>query len=210
MLSRAGALRSRFRAWRRSRPFWAGLWTLLAGVEILSIPLAPLSLMIHEGIAGVSGLLMGVFLVVLGLTLWLAPHYRAFAGIATLVFSVASLVLSNFGGFLIGFLLGVIGGAMAVSWVPDGDDGRGRRSRPAPDWGGGGGAAGPAVGAPQGGPRRAPRTAPRPRRSRRPPPRAARSRRLPRPRARAPAPLTARTRRRSARPSARRPSAIGP
>jgi hypothetical protein len=155
MLSRAGALRSRFRAWRRSRPFWAGVWTLLAGVEILSIPLAPLALMIHEGIAGVSGLLMGVFLVVLGLTLWLAPHYRAFAGIATLIFSVASLVLSNFGGFLIGFLLGVIGGAMAVSWVPDGDGdgGRSRRARPVPDWGGGGGggAAGPGAGAPQGG-----------------------------------------------------------
>ncbi|MDX2811995.1 DUF6114 domain-containing protein [Streptomyces sp. PA03-5A] len=154
MLSRAGALRSRFRAWRRSRPFWAGVWTLLAGVEILSIPLAPLALMIHEGIAGVSGLLMGVFLVILGLTLWLAPHYRAFAGIATLIFSVASLVLSNFGGFLIGFLLGVIGGAMAVSWVPDGDDdgGRGRRARPVPDWGGGhGGTTGPGAGAPQGG-----------------------------------------------------------
>ncbi|MFD8072327.1 DUF6114 domain-containing protein [Streptomyces sp. NPDC059718] len=155
MLSRAGALRSRFRAWRRSRPFWAGVWTLLAGVEILSIPLAPLALMIHEGIAGVSGLLMGVFLVVLGLTLWLAPHYRAFAGIATLIFSVASLVLSNFGGFLIGFLLGVIGGAMAVSWVPDedGDGGRGRRARPVPDWGGGGhgGTTGPGAGAPHGG-----------------------------------------------------------
>ncbi|MEU1617796.1 DUF6114 domain-containing protein [Streptomyces sp. NPDC005722] len=155
MLIRTGALRSRFRTWRRSRPFWAGVWTLLAGVEILSIPLAPLSLLIHEGIAGVSGLLMGVFLVVLGLTLWLAPHHRAFAGIATLVFSVASLVLSNFGGFLIGFMLGVIGGAMAVSWVPDGDGdgGRGRRSRPVPDWGGGGrgNTTGPGTAAPQAG-----------------------------------------------------------
>ncbi|MFF3562035.1 DUF6114 domain-containing protein [Streptomyces sp. NPDC002574] len=137
-------IRSRFRHWRRSRPFWAGFWTLLAGLEILSIPLAPLSLMIHEGIAGVSGLLMGVFLVVLGLTMWFAPHYRTFAGIATLIFSVASLVLSNFGGFLIGFLLGVAGGAMAVSWVPYGDgNGRWGRGRPVPDWGGGGGA-GPA------------------------------------------------------------------
>ncbi|MFF3062440.1 DUF6114 domain-containing protein [Streptomyces sp. NPDC057909] len=108
-----------FRYWRRSRPFWAGVWTVLAGIEILSVPLAPLSLMIHEGIAGVSGLLMGLFLIVLGLTLWVAPPYRIFAGIATLAFAVASLVLSNFGGFLIGFLLGVVGGAMAVSWAPD-------------------------------------------------------------------------------------------
>ncbi|MER6423584.1 DUF6114 domain-containing protein [Streptomyces sp. NPDC001137] len=107
-----------FRDWRRSRPFWAGVWTLLAGVEILSIPFAPLPVMMHEGVAGVAGSLMGIFLVVLALSLWLSPGHRVFAGIATLVLAVASLVLSNFGGFLIGFLLGITGGAMAVSWVP--------------------------------------------------------------------------------------------
>ncbi|GAA2471306.1 hypothetical protein GCM10010276_01930 [Streptomyces longisporus] len=109
---------SAFRDWRRSRPFWAGVWTLLSGVEILSIPFAPLPIMMHEGIAGVAGSLMGIFLVVLALSLWLSPGHRVFAGIATLVLAVASLVLSNFGGFLIGFLLGITGGAMAVSWVP--------------------------------------------------------------------------------------------
>lgn len=109
---------SAFRDWRRSRPFWAGVWTLLAGVEILSIPFAPLPVMMHEGIAGVAGSLMGIFLVVLALSMWLSPGHRVFAGIATLVLAVASLVLSNFGGFLIGFLLGITGGAMAVSWVP--------------------------------------------------------------------------------------------
>jgi hypothetical protein len=114
--------RAGFREWRRSRPFWAGVWTLLAGLEIVSIPLAPLALMIHEGIAGVSGMLMGIFLVILALTLWIAPHYRVFAGIATLVFAIASLVLSNFGGFLFGFLLAALGGAMAVSWAPDGPE----------------------------------------------------------------------------------------
>ncbi|GAA3845145.1 hypothetical protein GCM10022403_091340 [Streptomyces coacervatus] len=107
-----------FRDWRRSRPFWAGVWTLLSGVEILSIPFAPLPVMMHEGVAGVSGTLMGIFLAVLALSMWLAPGHRVFAGIATLVLAVASLVLSNFGGFLIGFLLGITGGAMAVSWVP--------------------------------------------------------------------------------------------
>ncbi|WP_431948396.1 DUF6114 domain-containing protein [Actinacidiphila sp. bgisy167] len=145
--SRAGALRTRYRAWRRGRPFWAGTWTLLAGAEILFIPLAQPSLMIQGGIAGVSGLLMGVFLLVLGLTLWLAPRHRAVIGVAALLCSVASLVLSNFGGFLIGFLMGVAGGAMAVDWMPDEDDdgGHGRRSRPVPDWGGGHGTTGPDV-----------------------------------------------------------------
>ncbi len=133
-LRAVAGLRAGFGGWRRSRPFWAGVWTLLAGLEILSIPLAPLSLMIHEGIAGVSGVLMGVFLVVLALALWLAPRYRVFAGIATLVFAVASLVLSNFGGFLIGFLLAALGGAMAVSWTPDGPPPRGPAGQPGLAW----------------------------------------------------------------------------
>ncbi|MEU6174776.1 DUF6114 domain-containing protein [Streptantibioticus parmotrematis] len=168
LLSATAGRRAGFRDWRRGRPFWAGVWTLLAGVEILSIPLAPLALMIHEGVAGVSGMLMGVFLVVLALTLWLAPHHRVFAGIATLVFAVASLVLSNFGGFLIGFLLGALGGAMAVSWTPDapqqrprpvrqpglnwphdgddGDDANGGGPGPGPNPGPGSGGSGPASG----------------------------------------------------------------
>ncbi len=133
-LNAVSGWRVAFRGWRRSRPFWAGVWTLLAGLEILSIPLAPVSLMVHEGIAGVSGLLMGIFLAVLALTLWLAPGHRVFAGIATLVFAVASLVLSNFGGFLIGFLLGALGGAMAVSWTPDGPPPRARTAQPGLDW----------------------------------------------------------------------------
>jgi hypothetical protein len=130
-----------FQEWRRSRPFWAGVWTLLAGAEIISIPMAPLSLMIHEGVAGVSGALMGLFMVILAITLWLAPGHRVFAGIATLVFAVASLVLSNFGGFLVGFLLGVLGGAMAVSWGPDTSPAGPAKG----DWGqgGGGGGGGP-------------------------------------------------------------------
>ena len=110
--------RGSFRDWRRSRPFWAGVWTLLAGVEILSIPIAPLTLMIHEGVAGVAGALMGIFLVILGIAMWLSPEHRVFAGIAALVFAVASLVLSNFGGFLLGFLTTLLQAALPTELTP--------------------------------------------------------------------------------------------
>lgn len=107
-----------FRRWRHGRPFWAGVFTALSAAELMYIPSAKLTLVIHEGIAGVSAYLMGILLVVMAATMWFAPNYRVFAGIATMLFAVASLILSNLGGFLLGMLLGIIGGALAIAWTP--------------------------------------------------------------------------------------------
>lgn len=117
---RTGADRRRaaFRDWRRSRPFWAAVWSALAGVEILSLPVAPPDLVVHEGVAGASGLLIGAALALLGVVLCAAPHRRTAAGTAVLLLTLAALVLSNLGGYLVGFALGVLGGAMALGWAP--------------------------------------------------------------------------------------------
>jgi hypothetical protein len=68
--------------------------------------------------AGAGSLIIGVLLVVLGLTMWFQAVARVFAGVATIMLSLVSLVVSNIGGFLMGFLLGLIGGALAVAWGP--------------------------------------------------------------------------------------------
>lgn len=108
----------RWREWRRSRPFWGGLMAILAGAEICVIPLAPLKVMLQQGIAGIPSILMGLLMVVLGLSAWFAPHYRSLAGFVTVMIAVAALVMSNLGGFLIGTLLGVIGGSAIFAWKP--------------------------------------------------------------------------------------------
>ncbi|MGI5470953.1 DUF6114 domain-containing protein [Streptomyces sp. CA-132043] len=117
-----GRQRRSFRAWRGQRPYWAGLLTLLAGIPIMYIPYANLtigSLTVRMATtAGAGSLIIGVLLVVLGLTMWFQPASRVFAGVAAILLSLVSLVVSNFGAFLIGFLLGLIGGALAVSWAP--------------------------------------------------------------------------------------------
>ncbi|MTE18105.1 hypothetical protein F0L17_02950 [Streptomyces sp. TRM43335] len=109
----------RWRRWRRGRPFWGGLITVVAGVEIAVIPLAPMKVMLHQGVAGAGSVLLGAVMVVMGLSAWFAPQYRSLAGILTAMVAATALVLSNLGGFLIGTVAGVIGGAMLFGWQPD-------------------------------------------------------------------------------------------
>jgi uncharacterized membrane protein len=114
--------RLQFRAWRGDRPFWAGLFTLLGGVPIAYFPYATLKLG-HISIAmattaGAGSLIIGVLLVTLGLTMWFQQATRIFAGVASIVLALVSLVVSNIGGFVIGFLLALVGGALALSWAP--------------------------------------------------------------------------------------------
>ncbi|MFE4051732.1 DUF6114 domain-containing protein [Streptomyces sp. YIM B13518] len=115
-------LRLRFRDWRGTRPFWAGLFTLLGGIPIAYFPYATLKLghmsLAMATTAGAGSLIIGVLLVTLGLTMWFQSATRVFAGVATILLALVSLVISNIGGFLIGFLLALVGGALALSWAP--------------------------------------------------------------------------------------------
>lgn len=119
---RVGRMRANFRVWRGQRPFWGGMLTLLAGAPIMYIPYQNLTLgsltIRMSTTAGAGSLIIGVLLVVLGLTMWFQPHSRVFAGVAAILLALVSLVVSNIGAFLIGFLLGMIGGALGLSWAP--------------------------------------------------------------------------------------------
>jgi hypothetical protein len=122
--------RAAFRRWRRTRPFWGGFLLLLAGIELLLIPLSGIfihgavKLVVYIGIGGVFGVLLGVLLIACGLLLWLNPVHRTFYAIAGVLLAVLSFIASNFGGFFIGMLLGIIGGSMGFGWAPSADPGR--------------------------------------------------------------------------------------
>jgi Family of unknown function (DUF6114) len=122
-----GSRRAAFRRWRRTRPFWGGFLLLLAGIELLLIPLSGIlihgavKLVVYIGIGGVFGVLLGVLLIACGLLLWLNPPHRTFYAIAGVLLAVLSFIASNFGGFFIGMLLGIIGGSMGFAWTPFAD-----------------------------------------------------------------------------------------
>lgn len=109
---------ARFRRWRRSRPFWGGLWVAAGGVVILLAPLAPLPLLSPQGVAGISGYLAGLLLVVAGLLSWWQRGQRVFLGVVAIALSLASFVTSNLGGFGLGMLAGLTGGALLCAWTP--------------------------------------------------------------------------------------------
>jgi uncharacterized protein DUF6114 len=116
--------RERFRAWRHSRPFTGGLLVLLAGLELVLIPLmgdlghGAIKLVIYIGIGGVFGVLIGLLLIAAGITLWVNPVHRVFYGIAAIVLGIVSFPASNLGGFFIGMLLAIVGGSIGFAWTP--------------------------------------------------------------------------------------------
>ncbi|MFG2295664.1 DUF6114 domain-containing protein [Streptomyces sp. NPDC048603] len=112
----------RFHTWSGARPFWAGLFTLLAGVPIAYFPYADLRLgsvtLAMATTGGAGALIIGVLLITLGLALWFQQSIRIFAGVATLLLGLVSLPVSNLGGFFMGFLCALVGGCLALSWAP--------------------------------------------------------------------------------------------
>ncbi|MGW1771088.1 DUF6114 domain-containing protein [Streptomyces sp. NPDC002104] len=113
-----------FHAWSGRRPFWAGLVTLLGGIPIGYIPYADVRLgnvtFAMATTAGAGSLIIGVLLFTLGLALWFQQGIRIFAGVAAILLALVSLPVSNLGGFGVGFILALVGGALALAWVPGG------------------------------------------------------------------------------------------
>ncbi|SCL27711.1 hypothetical protein GA0070624_3556 [Micromonospora rhizosphaerae] len=108
-----------FRRWRRARPFWGGLLTALAGLEIFGTAKVSLGgLSFQMGPTGFLSWLIPAILVTSGLLMWLSPQHRTFYAVVTVVTALFSLIAVNLGGFFLGLLLGTVGGALAFAWVP--------------------------------------------------------------------------------------------
>jgi hypothetical protein len=113
--------RRAFRLWRRTRPFWGGLLVSAGACEILSSEQGPLDVVIHIGTQGLAGYLIPVMLLLCGVLLWFSPAQRHFYSLLAIVLALGSWVTSNLGGFFLGMILGIVGGALAFAWATDPD-----------------------------------------------------------------------------------------
>lgn len=109
----------RFGRWYRSRPLIGGILIVFAGLEmIFSGQLDIGSIHIQVGIEGMQAMILPVALATLGVLIIAMPVHRIFYGVMSLVISIYALVGVNLGGFLIGTVVGIVGGIMCVSWAP--------------------------------------------------------------------------------------------
>jgi hypothetical protein len=108
---------SAFRRWRKTRPFWGGLLTMLGGLEIAAVTAASYELLFVSKSVGFA-IAVGAAIAVFGLTMWLSPVLSKLLGLLTLVAALLSFVTSNLGGFLLGMLLSILGGGLAFAWEP--------------------------------------------------------------------------------------------
>ncbi|MFI9209814.1 DUF6114 domain-containing protein [Streptomyces sp. NPDC053253] len=125
MLTRLSSANAWFRAFRRTRPFWGGVWLIAGGWTVLKFSLSSLQLIVSTGFGGVAGYLVGGGMILCGLIPMALPGQRYTFGIIGAVLAVVSLVVSNLGGFLLGMTLGILGGSMTVGWGAKGPRGTG-------------------------------------------------------------------------------------
>lgn len=110
-----------FRYFRGSRPFWGGLFTLVAGFVIAFLPLGPLWYYVHAGVGAIMGELIGVGLLAVGVFTWLMPSHHRSLGPLAVGLGLVAFPLTNLGGLIVGTVAGILGGAMTFGWAPPPD-----------------------------------------------------------------------------------------
>lgn len=112
-----------FRPWRKQRPFVGGVLVALAGLEmLLSGPIKldqlGMNVVLQFGVEGSQATILPIALILLGILSIAQPVHRIFYGVIALAIAVYSIAGVNLGGWVAGFLLGVVGGIVVVSWAP--------------------------------------------------------------------------------------------
>jgi MFS family permease len=101
--------------WRKQRPLWGAIITILGGLMISWIPLNLYLSTFLPGSLAIIGLLFGGIITLIGIVSIFFPNASKILGIFTIFLSILS-VIGALGGFLVGTLFGIIGGALLMAW----------------------------------------------------------------------------------------------
>jgi hypothetical protein len=106
-------------AWLRARPS-IGSALILAGAAVLffSGRLEVGGMAVQLGMPGLQSTILPAIIALSGVLAAVHPAQHVFYGLVALAGSLYSLVAVNLGGYVVGMLLGCIGGVVVVSWLP--------------------------------------------------------------------------------------------
>ncbi|WEG14826.1 DUF6114 domain-containing protein [Pullulanibacillus sp. KACC 23026] len=102
-------------SWIKKRPFKGSLLLFLSGLIILFIPISMIPVALMPGSFSILGIVFGGLVVLLGILGFTFPDQSSIIGVLAIFFACLSLI-GALGGFLIGTLLGIIGGAYCFAW----------------------------------------------------------------------------------------------
>jgi hypothetical protein len=107
-----------FRAWAKKRPFVGGVLVVASGIELFFSGQLDLGhIQIQFGIEGLQATVIPIAMIVLGVLAMLMPQHHVFYGVIALALAVYAVIGVNLGGFMIGTLLGVVGGVLVVAYL---------------------------------------------------------------------------------------------
>lgn len=109
------SLKYRLDLWAQQRPVAGSLLIICSGVLILWGPLAFIQFAFVPGNTIWTGILVGSVLCALGCMQLFCPTYARLTGVLAILCALASLIAAS-GGFGIGMILGIIGGAQGTAW----------------------------------------------------------------------------------------------
>lgn len=91
---------------------------MLGGTLIAYIPATAFKLLLIANGSLVIGISVGALVGAFGLMLLFVRPLRVLLGVLILMLSLVSFFTSDFGGLLLGMLMGLVGGSLALAWVP--------------------------------------------------------------------------------------------
>lgn len=108
----------RFKNWRSRRPFLGGTVCIISGLIILWVPSKLYEIAAAPGSIIVVGFLLGGLTLLAGVLSYFMPKLSSLLGVLAIFTSILS-IMGALGGFLIGTLLGIIGGSLMIAWKPE-------------------------------------------------------------------------------------------
>ncbi|WP_042457017.1 DUF6114 domain-containing protein [Neobacillus dielmonensis] len=114
------SIRAKFKNWRARRPFWGATLCILSGLVILWVPAKLYEVAAAPGSIIFVGFFLGGLTLLLGVLGYIMPKLSTLLGVLAIFSSVLS-IMGALGGFLIGTILGILGGAMMIAWKPEFD-----------------------------------------------------------------------------------------